>query len=161
MFLQPDGRIMVCGDFSEIIDGSFFNRPQRGHIARFTAAGFLDGTFTTNIGADNAIEAMALQPNGRTIIVGAFKRYNLPDIGQPDNRLRVARVLPNGDLDNAFNPGTGLNDTAYAVARLATGKALIGGKFTTYNGVSRAQLLRVLAGPANSGPGALFLLLGD
>ena len=50
--LQNDGRILICGDFGEIIDGSW-SRPQRGRIARFTADGFLDGTFTTNNGANN------------------------------------------------------------------------------------------------------------
>lgn len=167
--LQKDGRIMVCGDFSEIIDGSVFSRPQRGHIARFTADGLLDPTFTTNIGADNSIEAMALQPNGRIIIGGPFKRYNLPNISDPDNRSRIARVLANGDLDASFNPGTGLAEplsasykvSTYAVLRLTSGKALIGGYFSLYNGTTRNQVAQVFAGPADANPAAIDLLLLD
>jgi uncharacterized delta-60 repeat protein len=168
MALQGDGRIMVCGDFSEIIDGSW-SRPQRGHIARFTAAGFLDPTFTTNIGANNAIEAMALQPNGRIIIGGSFTRYNLPFISDPDNRSRIARVLANGDLDNSFNPGAGLAEpsspaykvSTYAVLRLSSGKAVIGGYFTLYNGDTRNQLALVFASPADFSPGTIMLLLDN
>lgn len=169
MALQGDGRIMVCGDFSEIIDGSFWSRPQRGHIARFTADGFLDGTFTTNIGANNPIEAMGLQPNGRIIIGGSFTRYNLPFTSDPDNRSRIARVLANGDLDASFNPGTGLAEPApvsyklgaYALLRLTSGKAVIGGYFSQYNGSSRNQLAQVFAGPADACPAAVDLLLLD
>ncbi|MBU4232936.1 MAG: hypothetical protein KJ822_19385 [Proteobacteria bacterium] len=169
MALQKDGRIMVCGDFSEIIDGSFWDRPQRGHIARFTADGLLDGTFTTNIGANNAINAMALQPNGRIIIGGAFTRYNLPNYSDPDNRNHIARVLSNGDLDASFNPGSGLTDpsvasylvSANALTWLSSGKVLVGGGFSLYNGTARIKLAQVLAGPANFNPGTFLLLLMD
>jgi uncharacterized delta-60 repeat protein len=168
MCLQKDGRIMVSGDFSEIIDGSF-SRPQRGHIARFTAGGLLDPTFTTNIGANNNIEAMALQPNGRIIIGGLFTRYNLPNISDPDNRSRIARILTNGDLDASFNPGAGLAEPAsasykvstYAVLRLTSGKALIGGYFSLYNSTTRNQLARVFASPADANPAPVDLLLLD
>jgi uncharacterized delta-60 repeat protein len=169
MALQKDGRIMVCGNFSEIIDGSFFSRPERGHIARFTADGFLDPTFTTNIGANNVIECMALQPNGRIIIGGNFTSYNQPNISDPPNRSRIARVLPNGDLDASFNPGAGLAEpsspsyrvSTYALLRLSSGRAVLGGYFSLYNGAARNQLAQVFAGPADFCPGALLLLLGD
>jgi uncharacterized delta-60 repeat protein len=162
MFLQPDGRIMVCGGFVEIIDGTW-DRPQRGRIARFTADGFLDNTFTTNNGANNTIQSMALQRDGKILIGGWFTRYNLPDVGQPDNRNRVARVNPNGSLDESFNPGTGTDAVVWSVLRLASGKALFGGQFTTYNGTGRAQLAQVLAGPADVifNPGIPLLLLGN
>jgi uncharacterized delta-60 repeat protein len=166
--LQKDQRIMVSGNFSEIIDGSW-SRPQRGRIARFTADGFLDPTFTTNIGANNVIEAMALQPNGKILIGGSFTRYNLPDMGQPDNRNRIARILSNGDLDASFNPGAGLAEpssaaykvSAYALKWLSSGKVLIGGYFSLYNGISRNQLAQAFAGPADFSPATLLLLLMD
>ena len=74
MVLQPDGRIVIVGNFPEIIDGSFFDRPQRGRIARFTADGALDNTFTTDTGANNTVNCLALQPNGKFIIGGYFTR---------------------------------------------------------------------------------------
>lgn len=161
MFLQKDGRIMVCGNFSEIIDGSWSN-PQRGRIARFTAGGLLDPTFTTNLGANNIIQSMALQPDDKILIGGYFTRYNLPVVSDPDNRNRIARILSNGDLDESFNPGTGADGTVWSLLHLPNiGKAVIGGQFTTYNGVSRNQLAQVLAGPANFNPATLSLLLFD
>jgi len=164
MVLQPDGRIIVCGDFSEIIDGSW-SRPQRGHIARFTADGFLDPTFTTNTGANNAIEAMALQPNGRIIIGGSFTMYD----SFSANRSRIARVLSNGNLDNSFNPGAGLAEptspsyrvSTYAVLRLSAGKAMLGGYFSLYNDVTRNQLAQIFASPGNFSAGAGMLLLDN
>ena len=75
----------------------------------------------------------------------------------------------NGDLDASFNPGTGLAEPAsasykvstYALLRLASGKALIGGYFSQYNGTTRNQLAQVLAGPADFNPGADDVLLLD
>jgi uncharacterized delta-60 repeat protein len=168
LVLQQDGRILVCGNFTEIRDGNFF-RPQRGRIARFTVDGLLDDTFTTDTGANYYIEAMILQPNGRIVIGGNFTRYNLPFINDPDNRSRIARILPNGNLDASFNPGTGLAEptspaykvSTYALLRLASGKALIGGYFTLYNGTTRNQLAQVFAGPADANPAAVDLLLLD
>ena len=112
---------------------------------------------------------MALQPNGRIIIGGSFTRYNLPNISDPDNRNRIARVLPNGDLDTSFNPGTGCEEpssaaykvSTYAVLRLASGKAVIGGYFSLYNGTARNQLAQVFAGPADYCPAPMMMLLED
>ena len=50
-----------------------------------------------------------------------------------------------GDLDPAFNPGTGANGTVFATAVQPDGKIIIGGAFTTYNGVSRNNIARLNA----------------
>ena len=75
LFLQPDGKIVVSGKFSQIIDGSG-NPPRRG-IARFSANGLLDNTFTPSLtlpsGANTlVISAMARQPNGKILIEENF-----------------------------------------------------------------------------------------
>lgn len=54
---------------------------------------------------------------------------------------RVARLLASGSTDTTFDPGTGPSDAAYAVACLADGKYLVGGEFSTVNGVERANLV--------------------
>jgi uncharacterized delta-60 repeat protein len=159
--LQSDGRIMIVGSFSEIKDGSF-SPPQRGGIARFTADGALDNTFTTNIGANNMVTCLAIQPDGKFLIGGYFKRYNDPVVSDPDNALRIARVLPNGDRDTTFKSVPGANDALWALTLLPGGKkAYIGGQFTTFDGASRAGIARIITGSVYSPAAVTLLLLED
>ena len=76
LLLQPDGKIVVSGGFSHIIDGTG-NPPARRAIARFSANGLLDNTFTPSLapptGANTIIlAAMARQPNGKILIEAEF-----------------------------------------------------------------------------------------
>src|SRR5688572_17305897 len=48
-----------------------------------------------------------------------------------------------GDLDLSFNPGSGVNGTVYATVVQPDGKVIIGGSFTTYNGVARNRIARL------------------
>jgi uncharacterized delta-60 repeat protein len=63
--LQFDGKIIVAGDTDENFA-----------LARYNPDGSLDGTFgnagkvTTNLGSDDRIHAMALQPDGAIVVVG-------------------------------------------------------------------------------------------
>ena len=70
----------------------------------------------------------------------------------------------NGSLDPSFilgNPAGGgyWPGAGNSILRLPSGKALIGGGFSTYNGTPAWSLVRIFAGPANFSPGALYLLL--
>jgi uncharacterized delta-60 repeat protein len=149
-----DGRILVGGDFTHIYDGQGFSIP-RSHIARFAFDGVLDNTFVANPGANNSINVMERQwPSGKLLIGGAFTSYN----GAVRNYL--ARLNPDGSLDNSFNPSTGGPDGAvYAIAyNDYIREARIGGAFTTYNGVSRPRIAQIFAG-GGSIDSVLFLLL--
>jgi uncharacterized delta-60 repeat protein len=88
-------------------------------------------------GANSNILAAAIQPDGKIIIVGQFDLYN----GVARNR--IARLNTDGTLDTSFNPGTGLNNSVFAVVIQPDGKILAGGDFTTYNGVTRNRLVRI------------------
>jgi uncharacterized delta-60 repeat protein len=50
-----------------------------------------------------------------------------------------------GDLDLSFNPGTGPEDTIYALALQTDGKILVGGAFLTWDGSPRSGLVRLNA----------------
>jgi uncharacterized delta-60 repeat protein len=50
-----------------------------------------------------------------------------------------------GDVDLSFDPGSGVNGPIKAVVVQPDGKVLIGGKFTTVNGLSRTNLARLNA----------------
>ncbi|MBI2949201.1 MAG: immunoglobulin domain-containing protein [Verrucomicrobia bacterium] len=142
--LLANAKILAGGGFAEIITPGF-TRPRRGGIVRFEANGQLDVGFDTGLGANGEVRALALQSDDKIVIGGEFQRYNLPDISQPNNRIRVARLNANGSLDETFQPGTGANDTVNTVIWLPTGRALIGGVFTNYNGTIRPGLARLIA----------------
>src|ERR1700741_3192713 len=67
--------------------------------------GSLDTSFDPGTGADATIHALALQPDGSTLIGGAFTRFN----GVPRNHL--ARLNSDGSLDPTFDPRPGIVDS--------------------------------------------------
>jgi uncharacterized delta-60 repeat protein/uncharacterized repeat protein (TIGR02543 family) len=127
------------GSGDSYTEGDFFMM-ERGDVklyAMWGSSGSIDLTFNPGSGADNEITGIALQPDGKIIIVGDFTTYN----GTPRNR--VARLNSNGSIDLSFNPGTGANDSVYGVAIQPDGKVLIVGSFTLYNGVARNRIVRI------------------
>ena len=133
ILVQPDGNILLAGAFTNARSAA------RGRIARLQASGALDTTFDPGTGANNTIWAMALQPDGKILISGAFSTFNSVA------RNRLARLNADGALDTGFNVGTGLNSRADAIMVLPDGKILIGGIFTTYNGASSIRVARLNA----------------
>ncbi len=76
------------------------------------------------------------QVGDRTIIVGSFTKVG----GQP--RANVAAILPDGEVDRDFNPGT--DGPVYAVAASDDGsRVFLGGMFTTAGGAPHANLAAI------------------
>jgi uncharacterized delta-60 repeat protein len=131
MALQPDGKILIAGDFT------FYNGTERFRIARLNADGSLDTGLNPGTGSSNRSNAMALQPDGKIIIVGNFISYN------GTARRRIAQLNADGSLDTGFDPGTGASDWVRAIALQPDGKILIGGAFTSYNGTVSNHVARL------------------
>ncbi|MFN2169163.1 MAG: putative Ig domain-containing protein, partial [Anaerolineae bacterium] len=127
---QPDGKVLIGGYFTTV-DGTARNR-----IARLNANGSLDTAFDPGTGADSAVRAVALQPDGKVIIVGSFATVN------GVARTRITRLTDTGVVDAGFDPGTGADDTVVAVA-VHDGKVIIGGYFTSVNGTVRNRIARL------------------
>ncbi len=83
---------------------------------------------------------MALQPDGKILIGGQFTTLS-PNGGRPDTRNRIARINPDGTVDNAFNPNA--NGGVSAIAVQADGKILVGGGFTSIGGQTRNDIARL------------------
>ena len=131
--VQPDGRIVVGGNSGL---GTFA-------VARYTAAGALDGTFgaggaaTTSFGGDAPLNAIALRPDGSIVAVGhsngsasAFAAYTAT--GAPDLTFDGPAGSGNGafTIDLAptlVSPPAAGSENLCAVVALADGSVLVGG----------------------------------
>ena len=101
-------------------------------------AGSVDLTFDPGVGADFHVTTVAIQGDGKLLVAGEFSKFN--DI----NRRKVARLNADGSVDESFQSGgTGANDTVYALAVQADGKIIIGGRFSSFDGVSRSRIARL------------------
>lgn len=140
MIHQTDGRTLIGGFFTQV------NGVNLNSIARLNDNGSLDSLFNPGSGANGPIyaleETFAADGSRRLVAGGSFVTYN----GTPRNR--IARINNNGTLDFSFDVGLGADATVFAVAVFPTnslhaGKVLIGGDFTSVNGVARSRIARL------------------
>jgi uncharacterized delta-60 repeat protein len=142
-----DGRILIAGSFNT------YNGVMRKYIARLHADGSLDLTFNPGQGANDVINSIGVQSDGRIVIAGRFTTYG----GVARNR--VARLNDNGSLDTTFNPGSGADNAISAMVVQSNGKIMIAGDFQNFNGMGRNRITRLdpdgsLDGTFNVGWGA-------
>ena len=135
---QADGKVLVGGYFTAV------NGVNRTNIARLNANGSLDSSFNPGTQANGTVRSIALQPDGKVLIGGDFTNVN------GTNRNHITRLNADGGLDLSFNPGTGTEGTdadnrgsVRSIALQSDGKVLIGGDFTTVNGVARPYVARL------------------
>ena len=131
IYLQPDGKILIGGDFTTV-NGTAVNR-----IARLNADGTLDATFTVGTGASAAVYSVRHQSDGKILIGGDFTTVNDTTVN------RIARLNADGTLDTTFLSGTGVNDSVRVITMQSDGKILIGGYFVNYNGTSINRIARL------------------
>ncbi len=176
--LQADGRMLISGLFTTVngqprpriarlnangsLDGSFnpdippdsmagFGLDAEGRILlgtssasglqRYLPNGSLDPSFQGSGVGGAAL--FVLQPDGRIVIGGGFQSVH----GQA--RLRLARLQPDGSLENSFaadlvsggNPS--LNAFPGAMVALPDGRLWVGGQFDSVGGVGRKNLARL------------------
>jgi uncharacterized delta-60 repeat protein len=129
---QPDGKVIIVGDFGLI------NGLARLRIARLNYDGSVDASFNVGAGADNIIDEVAVQADGKILIGGVFNKYNnIP-------RVNIARLNSDGTLDTTFNTGSpGPSNSVTEIVPLPDGKTLIGGSFGTINGSTVGQIARL------------------
>jgi uncharacterized delta-60 repeat protein len=134
--VQPDGRILVGGAFNNV------NGQSRNRIVRLLDDGTLDATFAIGTGASNRVRCLHVYPDGRVLVAGDFSSY------QGVTRSRVLRLLSDGSLDASFDPGPGfssIDGNILALAVQPSGRLLIGGEFTSVDGVARVRIARLMS----------------
>jgi uncharacterized delta-60 repeat protein len=128
---QPNGKILIGGPFDS------YNGTTENCIIRLNSDGTKDVTFNTGTGFDLAVETIALQADGKILVGGDFTTY----IGITENN--IIRLNSDGTKDTTFNAGSGFIGNVYTIKQLSDGKILVGGAFTTFNGVTENRIIRL------------------
>ncbi len=118
--VQADRRIIIGGVFNKV------NSVRHKALARLNPDGSLDASFDPIMAGNPpaAVQAIALQPDGKIIIGGVFNTVDGTEQG------RLARLNRNGTLDRSFVPKiSGAVVRSVAVQR--NGKIMASGSFQT------------------------------
>lgn len=134
--LQPDGKILIGGIFTE------YNDTLANRLARLNNDGTLDTTFNIGVGingSDPAITGLGIQPDGKIIITGVFESVN----GILVNN--IARLNSDGSADTAFitNLGYGAWGNIRSCAIQQDGKIIIVGGFSYFNWIPMGFITRL------------------
>ncbi len=144
LVLQPDGMILVGGEFSTIGNGGM-GTTTRNRLARLTSAGAVDsfnpGASKTPAGASAIVYTMVLQPDGKVVVGGYFN--GLGNGTGATVRNYLGRINADGTVDAGFNPGA--SSSVDALALQADGDIVVGGDFTGL-GLGTGAILRANIG---------------
>jgi len=141
MVIQDDGRILIGGIFNTV------NGVSRPGIARLEPDGTLDTSFDLRAanGTKTRVDTNRLLKlkNGKVLVGGQFTSLsNIP-------KQNIARLNEDGSLDETFTTtiaGTTVDTVyIYSMHEQPDGKLLIGGRFTSVNGVPRFGFARLNA----------------
>ncbi|TGE24281.1 T9SS type A sorting domain-containing protein [Hymenobacter aquaticus] len=144
VLVQPDGRVLVGGPFTQ-----YGNAPV-SNLVRLLNNGTYDGTFAPVTSGNNSLSAfgsMALQADGKLLVGGSFRNAS------GSSATRVVRLNFNGSVDASFTsvPFTTASGTYspsnrfFALTLQPDGKLVAGGVFGAVNGSVRANLARLNA----------------
>ncbi len=131
--IQSDGGIVIGGDFKKVAGVAAKN------IARLNPDGTLDSTFAVGSGADKPVRDIAIQDDGKLVVVGEFGILADASLG------KVGRLNPDGSADAEFSPGMGANGIVHSVGIQQDGGIIIAGEFTTINGKEYPYIARLLS----------------
>ena len=126
---DTNGKYVVGGSFSS------YSGVTANYIIRLNQDGSIDNTFILNTNFDNSINSIFETLNGEYVVVGYFTTYS----GVTANN--IIRLNQDGSIDNTFNTGTGFNNNTYVIIQDNNGKYLIGGRFTSYSGITTNRII--------------------
>lgn len=131
--LLTDGTMLIAGDFTA------YNNVAKGGIAKLSATGSLDSSFTAT--TNGRVATIRRQPDGKVLLGGDFTTVN----GAAASRL--ARVSSTGATDTAFLAAGGHADTVEELVLQPDGRVLLGGNFGSFHGsTAESPLWRFYAG---------------
>ncbi|MEI6235319.1 MAG: PKD domain-containing protein [Planctomycetota bacterium] len=119
-----DKRILIAGNFPVV--NTSVTTYTRHNLACLNADGTLDLTYDPNV--NGPVYAMAVQSDGKVVIGGSFSTLKPNGATTPIQRNCVARLNPDGTVDETFDPSP--NTTVNCVSVQTDGKIILGGLFT-------------------------------
>jgi len=128
--VQKDGKILAGGSFNTV-NGQNINR-----IVRLNPDGSIDETFNTGTGFNALVRNIAVQRDGKIVVVGDFNSFN--DAPSP----AIVRLNTNGSLDSEFNLTRNLTGPIIALGIQSDDKIVLGGAIVENLGANR-RLLRL------------------
>ncbi|HEX8566692.1 MAG TPA: FG-GAP-like repeat-containing protein [Pyrinomonadaceae bacterium] len=131
--LESDGKIFIFGTFGRV------NNVTTNSIARLNPDGSLDQSFNAGsiIEGFRQARAVVVQNDGKIVVAGNFTVQNT-------QRQDIVRLNPNGSLDITFTTMVA-GITISALRLQPDDKILIGGIFSTVNGVQQDNFSRLNA----------------
>jgi uncharacterized delta-60 repeat protein len=129
--LDSNGKYVTAGNFT------FYNGITTNYIARINTDGTLDTSFLTGTGFSSYIYSIAIDSSGKIIAGGNFNTFN------GSSTKKIARINTDGSLDASFIVGTGFSSYVNSVAIDSSGRIIVGGNFTSYNGITTNRIARI------------------
>ncbi|MDR6969430.1 putative delta-60 repeat protein [Flavobacterium arsenatis] len=129
--VQSDGKIVVAGYFT------LFNGQPQNNLVRLNSDGTQDTTFDIGSGFDERILALELQADGKILVGGYFQQF------QSQEQKVIARLHPDGSLDNSFDVGIGFYGVIHTINIDDNGKIFAGGEFSSFQGNDQNNLIRL------------------
>ncbi|HMJ88307.1 MAG TPA: Calx-beta domain-containing protein, partial [Candidatus Acidoferrum sp.] len=129
--VQPNDKVLLGGSFAR------FNGIIRPGLVRLNTNGTVDTAFNVSAGFNGSVYAIGLQNDGKVIVGGDFIAFN------GVARTNILRLNANGSLDVTFNPTLAVDAAVRAILVEPDGRIVIGGSFTSINGVTRRHLARI------------------
>lgn len=130
---------LVIGDNDEIILTSNSAITYGGQSYNSVLILNSDGTvsnFSSGTGFDGNVASVIPYQN-KYLVIGNFRRY------QPTSNNRIFNIRSDNTYDESFNIGSGFNNNVNKITIQEDGKLLVGGSFTSYNGVSANRIIRL------------------
>jgi uncharacterized delta-60 repeat protein len=129
---MPAGKTLIGGAFNNY--GGF----SMAHVAQLNADGTLDPSFNIGSGVtDDTVRVIVRQSDGKVLVAGDFYVFN--GVYSPN----IVRLNTDGSMDTTFSSGFGVDGRIHCMALQADGKILIGGEFSTYDGIGRNRIARL------------------
>jgi uncharacterized delta-60 repeat protein len=170
-FAQTNIFISVANALLPLADGKIllglYSSPG---LVRLNANGSLDTNFFLQpfrASLNDAVNTIRLQPDGKILVSGKFTKF-YTDISDSvgTTRTRIARLNANGTLDTSFDAGAapiGGSGSISGFALQSSGKIIVGGEFTNFNGTACGGVVRLnpsgaVDGTFTSDPGTTRIL---
>jgi len=108
-------------------------------IIKLNADGTKDTSFDNSTGFNGIVNRIAIDSAGKLYVGGLFTSYK----GVEANR--IIKLNADGTKDTSFDNSTGFNNTVSTLAIDSAGKLYVGGRFTSYKGVSENRIIKLNA----------------